>query len=188
MAYVPGTHTLILGGYDFEGTLGVNQTTVARLWVMKDLSSVPGQSIEAYLERVDGHFRGDVQSLALTPDGARVATGTSTGNGGPPSRAIIDSVHAFDLRSGALVAAVPDGVISGVQRAMSYTPDGRYLIVLQDGEKKGIVILDATTLRVADAFDLDPDTRPYDLSIRGDGREFALGLGDEIAVWSLPGP
>lgn len=185
ISYVPGTHTLILGGYDFEGTLGVDQTTVGRVWVLRDLSSDPAQSIEAYLERPDGHFRGDVRSLAVTPDGALVATGTSTGNGGPPSSAVIDSVHVFDLRRGVLVGAVPDGVITGVQRAMSYTPDGRYLVVLQDGVKKAIVILDARTLRVADTLDLD--NMPYDLSIRGDGRAFAAGLGDEVVAWSLPG-
>jgi hypothetical protein len=68
---------------------------------------------------------------------------------------------------------------------MSYTPDGRYLFVLRDGEKKAIVILDAKTLRVAATLDLD--NMPQDLSIRGDGRAFAAGSGDDVVAWSVPG-
>ena len=124
-------------------------------------------------------------SLALSPNGRRIATGTLTGNGSGTD-IITQSVHVFDLNSGALIGAITAGDFQGHQNVMAYTPDGRYFISLnvsRDGSH-AVYLIDAKTLQVVDT--VDTDNIVYDLTVRQDGKAFAVGSGTSIVVWSLP--
>ena len=184
IAYVPGTHTLLLGGYDFEGVAGKYKTETGRLWVLPETDLTPNRSIHAYFPDSVGRLCGDVLSLAVSPDGRRVATGTETGNGSAANM-ITQSVHVFDLNSGALIGAMPAGVFQGKQSAMAFTHDGRYLIslnVTRDGSH-AVYLIDAKTLQLVDTF--DTGNIVYDLTVRQDGKAFAVGSGNSIIVWSF---
>jgi len=185
IAYVPGTHTLVLGGYDFEGV--GNSRAIGRVWVLPDADVAPSRSIRAYSRDAMGRPGVDVRSLAVTPDGRRVATGTDSSVSGASNKSIISvGVRLFGLTTGNLVGSTPTGAFHGNQSAMAFTHDGRYLISLnitRDGSR-AVYLIDANTLQVVDA--LDTGNIVYDLTIRQDGKDFAVGSGNSIIVWSLP--
>ena len=187
IAYLPGTHTLLLAGGEYTG----KETHFGRIWFLKADEVIPGRSILAYdTGAISGHG-GDALSLAVSADGTRVATGTFTGAGYPPY-VITDSVHILDVASGVLLGAPLDGVAkigdaatTGNETGLAYTPDGRFIIVGYASLYASVIhLVDAKSFKVADTF--HGSGVVYDIAVDPQGTEFAAGSGDQVIVWSLP--
>ena len=72
----------------------------------------------------------DVRSAGFSPDGRRVVTGT---------HAILDGLRLWDAQTGRLIHNFPD-LARDVCRAVTPSPDGRWLVALGD---HGLVLIDA---------------------------------------------
>ena len=95
------------------------------------------------------------------------------------------SVHIFSLSDGSLLGAPLDDKDFGEPEALSYTPDGRYLIVAHGGNhvEHLVHILDTQSLQVVDTVHLGNTI--YSEAVRPDSGEFAVSAGSGIDVWSL---
>lgn len=128
---------------------------------------------------------GGASSLAVSPDGKRLATGTHTGTGSGEYRTTV-SVHIFDASTGKLLAAPLDGVEPfGAQTGLVYTPDGRFLIVgHEESITKAVHLIDAKSLQVVDV--VHAGSTVYDIAVHPKSTLFAVGAGGQMLVWSLP--
>lgn len=187
IAYVSGTHTLLIGGGQFVniGAPAKRDAHIAgMLWFLEPDETVPGRSVPVYRPAASDGGGADVLSLALSPDGTRVATGVKTGEG-IPSMFVDESVHIVSLSDGKLLGAPLDKRAFGGQYGLSYTADGRFLLVgHEDPQTKAIHVIDAKTLQVVDTVHGVSDV--FDLSGDPTGRYFAAGTGNQVLVWSLP--
>jgi WD40 repeat protein len=184
LAYLPGSHTILLGGQDHEVS-GAQEYKSGHIWVFRTEETVPGREFAAY--RLDAQGQpGMLISLAVSPDARKVAAGTMTGAGSPEFGLITSSVHILNIADGALLAAPLDGQPFGDQAGLGYTTDGRYLIVAHGGVivSHVIHIIDAKSLQVVDL--VHASNTIYDLAINPKSAQFAIGAGSRIAVWSLP--
>jgi len=184
IAYVPGSHTLLLGGSDREES-NKPFDHIGNIWVLKPTDSAPSRNFPAYLADRP-NLTGGVVRMAVSPDGMRVATGTETGAGSyAPVKA---SVHILRISDGALLGKPLDGQDFGDQRpGVQFTPNGHWLLVAHGGIHVAHVIhlIDAGTLRVEDEVSAGHNTI-YDLAIHPNSTQFAVAAGNHIAIWSLP--
>jgi WD40 repeat protein len=183
LAFLPGTHTLLLGGADYQRDTNL---TAGVIWFFGENEIVPYRKVQAY-RASDGKGRpvGTVISLVASPDGTRLATGTQTG-AGSPGFVVTDSVHVIDTASGAIIGAPMDGDSSfGEEKALAYTPDGRFIIAgHEDDLTKAIHLIDAKSLRVADV--VHGAGFVYDIAVSPASTQFAAGTNSQVLVWSMP--
>jgi WD40 repeat protein len=185
LTYLPGTHTLVLGGDDRDRDTPKSQF-VGHVFILKAEDPMPSTEFSAYTYTPDPPTPApELIRLAVSPDGKQVATGTRTGSGISETNLITDSVHIFSLQDGRLLGAPLDGQGFGEQEGLSYTPDGHYLIVAHGGIRTEHVvhIIDAQKLRVVDT--VRARETVYGLAVRPDSSQFAVSAGGGIDVWSL---
>jgi len=147
-------------------------------WNLED--EEPGRDFMAYTIREGG---GSVISMAFSPDGTRLATGTETGNGGASTPSVTRSVQIWNVADNALLGAPLDGLNFGKVYALAYTPDGKYLIAGHEEDKGTIHILDAKTLKIADTVHA-PD-QVIGIAVPPTSNLFAISAGQAIVIWSL---
>lgn len=194
MAYVPGTHTLVFGGGQYEkntdacGPVAYPHTPYAgRVWILKsdETALTVAISFVAYCPPKGG----DVTYLALRPDGQQIATGTSTADGKPGIPAA-DNTKVFSYPSGQLIRAPLSGPESGsMPRGLAYTPDGRYLLVGEGGRyhnDHSVYIVDAQTMQLLDTVHAPPEI--YDIAVASDSTMFAVATGTGVTVWRFVHP
>jgi len=187
LAYLPGTHTILIGGAQYHNVSTTDKylgQLAGHVWFLQADEIVPSRDIQAY-STADKHG-GNVESLAVSPDGRLTATGTNTGGGGGPAVAETESVHIFSSSEGKLLGAPLDGKADiGRQTGLAYTRDGRFLIVGHaDATTKAIHIIDARMNVVIDL--VHGSDAVYDVAVDPTGRQFAAGSGTEVLFWSLP--
>jgi hypothetical protein len=183
IAYIPNTHAVVLGGDDLE-LAGKPLDHSGTLWIFDPKDSMPSRWFPAYRREPQG-LPGGVDRLAVSPDGAHIATGTMTGAGSGP--VVTASVHIFRTADGKLLGGPLDGLGFGDERAgVEYSRNGNWLLVAHGGVYSGHIIhvINAQTLRVEDT--VEARNTLYDLAIHPNSREFAVSAGDRILVWSLP--
>jgi len=189
IAYIPGTHTLLIGGGRFQSTntpAGYQDRNTGYVWFLEPDDAVPGRSLQVYGPETVNGGSGAAISLAMSPDGTQLATGARTGDGYAPEQAR-ESVHIFSLPKGELLGMPLDGLEFGRQHGLIYTADGRYLVVGHaDAQTKAIHVIDAKTSKVVDQ--VHGIDAVYDLTADPTGRYFAAGTGNQVLVWSLPPP
>jgi DNA-binding beta-propeller fold protein YncE len=194
VAYLPGTHTLLLGGGNYrehpEHISGRALEMTGDVWIFGADETVPGRYVSTY--HMPGNYgpglsggAGDVISLAVSPDGQQMATGAHTGVGSPGAEAT-ESVHILRIPDGALLAAPLDGMKFGEQDGLAYTSEGHYLVVgHSDEDTRAVHVIDTRTLHVVDL--VRGSTYIYDVTANPVKPQFAAGTGIHIMVWSLPG-
>jgi len=189
IAYIPGTRTLLIGGGQFRNistTAEIQDRMTGYVWFLESDELVPSRSLQVYAPFTINGGSGDAISLAISPDGVQFATGAGTGSGSPSVRAK-ESVHIFSLATGHQLGAPLDGQDFGEQYGLTFTADGRYLVVgHEEARTKAIHVLDAKTLQVVD--EVHGIDAIYDLTADPTGRYFAAGTGNQVLVWSLPPP
>ncbi len=186
VGYLPGTHILLIGGNDIAGT-DKQRGVWGDVWVLSPAETIPNREFQAYRNDRDG-TPGQLTSLAISPDGRAVATGTTTGGSGVgvTSGTVTASVHIVSVRDATLLGAPLDGQPFGPPEGIAYTPDGRYLIVAHSGiyTSHAIHVIDAQSLRVVDL--VHAGNTVFGLAVSPDSKQFAVSAGQRIAVWSLP--
>jgi WD40 repeat protein len=105
IGYIPFTRTLLIAGDDSANDDRRNHR-VGHIWELRESDTEPRRKFAAYTEHPPDLPAG-VTSLAISPDGTEVATGTETGNG-RPTRYVVDSVHVLRIEDGARLGAPLD--------------------------------------------------------------------------------
>ncbi len=184
VGYLPGTHILLIGGNDITGT-DKQRGVWGDIWVLNPAETIPSREFQAYRNDPPGG-PGQLISLAISPDGRKVATGVTTGASAVGSGTVTASVHIVSVNDGSLLGAPLDGQPFGSQEGLAYTPDGRYLIVAHSGiyTSHAIHVIDADSPRVMDV--VHAGNTVYGLAVSPDSKQFAVSAGLRIAVWSLP--
>jgi WD40 repeat protein len=184
-AYVPGTHTLVFGGgryEDGESCAVGDQPRTGRLWLLSPEEMAARRSIPVYCSPKGG----DVELLAFHPDGKQLATETGTNSTASDGRTFIaDSVHIISFPDGRLLSKPLNAVGMSYPGGMTYTPDGRYLLVgvRSSNEKAALYIVDAQTQKVIDT--LHADTAILDLAVHPKSTFFAAAAGTGVTVWKF---
>jgi WD40 repeat protein len=183
LGYVPRTHIILLGGDDQE-LADSNFHPTGHIWVLNPNENIPGREFEAYKFEPPG-APPQLISLAISPDGESVAAGTKTGASAEPLGPVTAAVHILSLSNGALLGAPLDGQHVDYQEGLSFTPDGRYLIVAHGGfnTSHDIHVIDAKTLRVIDV--VHAGSTVYGLAVSPDSKRFAVCAGGSVWIWSL---
>ena len=179
VAYLPNTHTVLVGGGQYEkgGWDG-------RVWFFAASDQVPGRSIGAY--RRDRGGGGPVVSLAVDPQARFIVTGAKTGAGNQFQGWVTESVHILNTRNGSLTAAPLDHLPPlrfGSDEGLAYTPDGRDIIVAHGGEDGWIHVVDGRSFAVIDL--VRSDDFSYDVAVNEVSDNFAVGVNNEVIIWSL---
>jgi WD40 repeat protein len=163
IGYLPDTYTLAVGGGEFENRRRYGDMA-GFVWILKPEEVIPSRKIQAYFYVEGQGYPEAVTSLAVSPDGKRVATGTRTGEGNPPDQLVTASVHVVDLDDGALLGRPLDGLKFGEQKGLQYAPNGSYLIVGHcNNNDKTIHVIDGHTLNVIDRVPAGGTT--YDITV-----------------------
>ncbi len=183
IGYVSQSHTILIGGDRRDGSNGF-KVALGHVWVLDASDEIPRRDFPAYKVEPPS-TSGNLISLAISPDGAQVATGTTTGDGSEALGFVTASVHILRVSDGVLLGAPLDGLSFGHQQGLIYTPDGRYLIVAHGGINipQAIHIIDAKTLQVRAV--VHAGSSIYGLTARPDSSQFAVGAGSSIFGWSL---
>jgi WD40 repeat protein len=185
IAYVPGTHTLAVGGGEFERRGNWNPMNGFIYFYNPD-DAEPSRRIQAYRYEEELGMSGPVTALAFSPDGKRVATGTDTGAGVTDDTYIKMGVRVLDIVDGSILGRPLDGAGAGVRGpgGLAYTSNGRYLITGHRDAHSPIHVIDARTAQIIDA--VPAGGTVYDVTTNPGASEFAAGIDKSIVVWSLP--
>jgi WD40 repeat protein len=186
IGYVPGTHDILIGGGQFqkENSGGrIRDSIAGYLWLLRANETTPGQQFAVY---PTGHAGGaDVISIAISPDGRRVATGITTGEGSADSGLVTKSVHILNLADGLMLSAPLDGMSFGPQRGLAFSTDGRYVIAgHSDDQTRAIHLIAAQSGQIADV--VHAGGRVMDIAVDPRGGRFAAAAGQQVLVWTLP--
>src|SRR6266404_1064062 len=175
VAYLPGTYTILLGGSQFHNvskTAKYEGRSAGHVWFLRADEVVPSRDMQAYL--TDDRGGGEVLSLAVSPDGQQLATGTMTGAGNPANGLVTQSVHIFNIPDGRLLGAPLDGDITfGQQMGLAYSANGRFVIAgHEETQTKAIHIIDARTYAVVDVVHAGGPV--YDIAVDRRSTQFAV--------------
>jgi WD40 repeat protein len=149
-------------------------------WILAD--NEPGRDFMAYTSRERG---GGVISMAFSPDGTRLATGTETGTGGASTPSVTRSVQIWNVADNVLLGAPLDGLDFGKVYGLAYTSDGKYLIAGHSEDNGTIHVLNARTLQVADT--VHGPGHVDAIAVHPSSNLFAAAAGQSIVIWSLTG-
>ena len=184
IAYVPGTHTLAVGGGEFEHR-GKSNAMDGYIYFYNPDDTQPSRSIQVYRFEPAMGPPDEVRAIAFSPDGERVATGTDTGIGVPPDFVVKAGVRVLSVTDGSILGGPLDGANQSGPGGLKYTSKGRYLITGHRGAKGGLVhVIDATTIQIIDA--VPAGGIVYDITTNPRALEFAAGIDKSIVVWLLP--
>lgn len=183
LAYIPNAHDLLIGGAKLKPMEkpGYAQSN-GYLFLLKAEDLMPSNEFKAYGE---SNFETslDVIRIAISSTGKYIATGARTGDGagkGP----MLESVHFFNWPDMNLVAKPLDGQDFGPQHGLSYSKNGRYLIVGHNSnEDDSIHLIDASSFKVVD---IAHGNGPiYDIAVGSDGESFASASGRTVIIWKI---
>jgi len=186
VAYVPRTHTVLVGGgqYIRDPRDRELEPWDGRVWFFCPGDNIPCRNITVY-PRAGGHAGGGpVAALATSPDGRTAVAATNSGvmraNDIP-----VEPVHVIRLSDGATVGAPLDHMIPyGAAVGLAYTADNTYIIVGHEQVDGAIHIVNAESYAVEDF--IRAGGFVSDIAVNQRNKEFAVGAGNKVLVWSLP--
>ena len=193
IAYVPGTHTLVLGGGAYTDGTGLCEpaapfTPYAGLvYVVKPGDTALNQRFVVYC-RPHGT---DVDLLAVDPDGKTLVTVTGASEKASDNGLVItaeagNNTKVIRLADGKNVTPPLTWLSNNVPGGLAYTPDGRYLIMGEAGlyhNDHPVYIIDARTMQLLDTVHAPPDV--LDLAMAPDSTGFAVATGSGVTVWTF---
>ena len=194
MAYVPGTHTLVLGGGEYAKSTGICERTPAPfgplaglIWEVKPEDTALNQRFVVYC-RPHGT---DVDLLAVNPDGKTLVTVTGASEKASDNGLVItaeagNNTKVIRLADGKNVTPPLTWLSNNVPGGLAYTPDGRYLIMGEAGlyhNDHPVYIIDARTMQLLDTVHAPPDV--LDLAMAPDSTGFAVATGTGVTVWTF---
>ena len=194
MAYVSGTHTLVLGGGEFTKGTGICEPTTAPFSPYAGLAYVVKHGDTAlpppFVVYCRPHGR-DVSLLAVNPDGKTLATVTGASekigaNGLDVITEPGNNTKVIRLADGRDVTPPLTWLSNNVPGGLAYTPDGRYLIMGEAGlyhNDHPVYIIDARTMHLLDTVHAPPDV--VDLAVAPDSSGFAVATGTGVVVWTF---
>jgi WD40 repeat protein len=186
ISYLPGTHDILICGGQFQKVNDaghIHDSIAGYLWVLRAAETDPGRQIAVYPTGPAGGAA--VISIAVSPDGRRVATGIATGVGSVAIGLVTKSVHILSLADGALLGAPLDGMSFGPQYGVAFTPDGRYVIAGHAEHKTGTIhLLDVDSGQIADV--VHAGAAVMDITAEPRGTRFAAAAGHQVLIWTLP--
>ena len=189
MAYVPGTHTLVFGAGEFTKGTGmclhappIPYARVAGLvYVVKpEDTALPPPFVVYCMPR--GR---EVALLAVNPDGKTLTTvtGMMEGIAGPTTE---NYTRVLRLADGKNVTPALTWHSENAPGALAYTPNGRFLIMGEEGlihTDHPVYIIDARTMQLLDTVHAPPDVS--DLAVAPDSSGFAVATGTGVTVWTF---
>lgn len=193
MAYVPGTHTLVFGGGQYEkntdacGPVAYPKTPYAgRVWILKSGATAlsVADSFVAYCPPKGG----DVQFLAFSPDGRQLATVTGV-RAAKLGTEPVANTKIFSFPTGRLIATPISNANLNAPTGLVYTGDGRYLLVGDGGiadKDHAVFIVDAQTMQLLDTVHAPPNIG--DIAAAPDSTMFAVATGAGVTVWKFVRP
>jgi WD40 repeat protein len=139
------------------------------------------------LKTIEAH-KFPVESIAYTPDGRFLASGTNTGvTRGQLDRSTgqfvretnKDPIKIWDVTSGKLVRTLAGH--TGSVKALAYSADGRYLA--SGSTDKSMKVWDADTAQIVS--NTDHGFLIYAIAFSQDGHYLASGGGEHVKIWEL---
>jgi dipeptidyl aminopeptidase/acylaminoacyl peptidase len=183
VSFIPGSLTLAVGGGEFAPRGKLNPMN-GLIYFLRPEDSEPSRRLLVYQYDAALGLPGQVESLAFSPDGQRVAASTSTGSGPTPDNSIQFGVRVLSLSDGRVVGSPFDNTRQGAAGGLKYTANGRYLITGHtDHRNSPIHVVDASTIQIVDA--VPAGGIVWDLTVNPRGGEFAAGVDKSIVIWSL---
>lgn len=169
----PGMHVNLVRGVavDAAGTwaVTVSDDKTARVWAVA--SGAAGPVLRVPIAEAGQSAEGQLQAVAITPDGRLVAVGGRSGR----SWAGSNQVYVFERASGRLLRRIDTGSPLPVV-TLALSPDGRVLAAGL-GEDGGLKTFDFATGAQLH-HDKDYKGSIYALDFRADGRVLAAGAAD----------
>jgi len=191
MAYVPGTHTLVLGGGEFAKGTGMCGHTPAPysrspfaglVYVLKPGDAALPAPFVVYC-RPHGT---DVSLLAVNPDGKTLATVTGGDESSPGVYVPGNNTRILRLADGKNVTPTLTWQSNNLPGGLAYTPDGRFLVIGEAGlyhTDHPVYIIDARTMQLLDTVQAPPDV--LDIAVAPDSTGFAVATGTGVTVWTF---
>lgn len=189
MVYVPGTHTLVLGGGGLtKGTGMCLDAAPSRYAHNAGLVYVvnPEDTALPPPHVVYCSPRGrEVALLAVNPDGKTLTTvtGMMAGIAGPTTE---NYTRVLRIADGKDVTPTLGWHSENAPGALVYTPDGRFLIMGEAGlvhTDHPVYIVDARTMQLLDTVHAPPDV--LDIAVAPDSSGFAVATGTGVTVWTF---
>jgi WD40 repeat protein len=182
--YLAGTHTIVLGGYQFTQASPGHAQFAGYLWILGPEDALPPVRKQVYFP--SAHLQtGIVTGLAVSSDGQQIATGTDTGTGAP-GQTVSDSVHILRTSDWSIIGSPLDGKGYSQQSGLEYTPDGRFLIVGHGSVRVEHVVHIIDTKSYAVVGSVFAHGTIYDVAVEPSSTAFAVSAGGTISIWTLP--
>lgn len=166
---------------NYEKIDGEERKPVSRLFKVNINSQKILNNVIAY----GSPYFSDITTVATSPDGRLVATGTNSNVGGENNR-IRSSVHFFDANNLNFLAAPMDGLIptDGAIHGLDFSSNGKYLIVSHlDDRTSSIHIFDTQSLKLIDTAHSSAGVRA--LAVQKHGNLFAVASAQHIIIFEL---
>ncbi len=182
--FLPGTYDLVIGGSDhFPEFAGQRDAPSGGVyWQLAAADLVPQLRVTVYPVARGRTFNSGVNAIAASPNGKLIATGADTG-AGIPSQRITDAVKIIDCQSDRVVANPLNGIASGEQEALEFTPDGNFLLTeFNAGGDARLNLIETKTFSIVDSFGVHGRVRDIAAAKRG---SVAAAIDKEIIFWQL---
>jgi WD40 repeat protein len=185
LSFVPGTHTLVLGGSAWVEIpdSGHNlRRTAGFVWILDPQDPGSIRKIQIYRPYTVDGGAGTIVSVVVNRDGLRFATGTRTGDG-VGAEVTRQSVHILSYPAGTLIAAPLENLPFGAQTGLTYSSDGRFLVVgHEDPATRAIHLIETSESKVVDTITVRDSV--IDIASNPTRPEFAASFGNQIAAWT----
>jgi WD40 repeat protein len=183
MAYAPGSHHLVFAGGTYADETHdcppASRVYTARIWVLQQTDSAIQRSLLVHCSSLGGD---DATQLALHPTANRVAVIVPTYVRNGP---IEPPIRILDLQNGQALDTALDENSEGFPTSLTYTPDGRYLLVGQNNGNSPapVYVIDSRSLRVIDA--VHAPGRVLAIAAHPKSTSFAAAAIDGLTVWKF---
>ena len=178
ISYIPNSHDLAIAGQRFRNIDGKAEAT-SYLFLLKPQDTVPSEEFQILKNGSDPGSQ-TIERIAFSPDGNTIALGVSPLITSPPS-----TMWVFSWPGLKLAARSPDDITEGSLYGLSYTADGKIIVMGHTSNPaRNIYLFDSTSFKIIDRMEsggpiLDLATDP------SNSARFAATSGKSVLVWKI---